>query len=122
MNTQTLNVTNEITITAPSNKGEWGRFEIDNDSQLQEVDYDLNDYIYHSELENQFFEKVKIYVPDDEMDTVIIVLNGKKYDTGFYDCDDLKKDSDYLPVTFNDKVYCYFSYFYASKEYYYPTK
>lgn len=106
----------------PSNKGEWGRFEIDNDSQLQEVDYDLNEYSYHSQIENQFFETVKFYVPNDEMDTVLAVINGKKYDTNFYDCEDFKKESDYLPVTFNDKVYFYYSYFYASKEYYYPTK
>lgn len=106
----------------PSNKGEWGRFEIDNDSQLEEVDYNLNEYVYHSQIENQFFETVKFYVPNDEMDTVLAVINGKKYDTGFYDCGDFTKESDYLPVTFNDKVYCYFSYFYASKEYYYPTK
>ena len=106
----------------PTNKGEWGRFEIDNDSQLEEVDYNLNEYVYHSQIENQFFETVKFYVPNDEMDTVLAVINGKKYDTGFYDCGDFTKESDYLPVTFNDKVYCYFSYFYASKEYYYPTK
>ena len=106
----------------PSNKGEWGRFEIDNDSQLQEVDFNLNEYVYHSQIENQFFETVKFYVPNDEMDTVLAVINDKKYDTGFYDCADFTKESDYLPVTFNDKVYCYFSYFYASKEYYYPTK
>lgn len=106
----------------PSNKGEWGRFEIDNDSQLEEVDYNLNEHVYHSQIENQFFETVKFYVPNDEMDTVLAVINGKKYDTGFYDCGDFKKESDYLPVTFNDKVYYYYSYFYASKEYYYPTK
>lgn len=110
------------TISEPSNKGEWGRFEIDNDSQLQEVDYDLNDYAFHLQIENQFFETVKFYVPNDEMDTVIAVINGKKYDTGFYDCGDFTKESDYLPITFNDKVYCYFSYYYASSNYYYPKK
>ena len=113
---------NELVTNEPSNKGEWGRFEIDNDSQLQEVDYNLNEYVYHSQIENQFFETVKFYVPNDETDTVLAVINGKKYDTGFYDCGDFKKESDYLPVTFNDKVYCYYSYFYASKEYYYPKK
>ena len=106
----------------PSNKGEWGRFEIDNDSQLQEVEYNLNEYVYHSQIENQFFETVKFYVPNDEMDTVLAIINGKKYDTGFYDCGDFTKESDYLPITFNNKVYYYYSYFYASKEYYYPTK
>lgn len=106
----------------PSNKGEWGRFEIDNDSQLEEVDFNLNEYVYHSQIENQFFETVKFYVPNDEMDTVLAVINGKKYDTGFYDCGDFTKESDYLPITFNNKVYYYYSYFYASKEYYYPTK
>ena len=113
--------TNEPT-NEPTNKGEWGRFEIDNDSQLQEVGYNLNEYVYHSQIENQFFETVKFYVPNDEMDTVLAVINDKKYDTGFYDCGDFTKESDYLPVTFNDKVYYYYSYFYASKEYYYPTK
>ena len=106
----------------PTNKGEWGRFEIDNDSQLEEVEYNLNEYVYHSQIENQFFETVKFYVPNDESDTVLAVINGKKYDTGFYDCGDFTKESDYLPVTFNNKVYFYYSYFYASKEYYYPTK
>ena len=106
----------------PSNKGEWGRFEIDNDSQLEEVDFNLNEYVYHSQIENQFFETVKFYVPNDESDTVLAVINDKKYDTGFYDCGDFTKESDYLPVTFNNKVYYYYSYFYASKEYYYPTK
>ena len=115
-------VKNEMAANEPSNKAEWGRFEIDNDSQLQEVDYNLNEYVYHSQIENQFFETVKFYVPNDELDTVLAVINDKKYDTGFYDCGDFTKESDYLPVTFNDKVYCYYSYFYASKEYYYPTK
>ena len=96
-------VTNEEAANEPTNKGEWGRFEIDNDSQLQEVDYNLNEYVYHSQIENQFFETVKFYVPNDEMDTVLAVINGKKYETNFYDCDDFTKESDYLPVTFNNK-------------------
>lgn len=111
-------VTNQVAV----NNGETGDFEIDNESQLQEVDFDLNDYSFHLELENQFNQKVIFYVPNDEMDTVLAVINGKKYDTGFYDCGDFKTDSDYLPVTYNGKVYCYYSYYYASSDYYYPKK
>ena len=111
-------VTNEVAV----NNGETGNFEIDNDSQLQEVDYNLNDYNLHLEVKNQFFQNVKFYTPKNERKQVIAVINGKKYNTGFYDCSDFKKDSDYLPVTFNGKVYCYYSYYYASSDYYYPTK
>lgn len=113
---------NEMSVEPCQNQGETGNFEIDNEHQLKEVNYDLNEYSAHLILKNQFNQTVTFYVPNDEMDTVLAVVNGKKYDTGFYDCSDFKEDSDYLPVRFNGKVYCYFSYYYASSDYYYPKK
>ena len=113
---------NEVTAQPCQNLGKTDNFAIDSDSQLQEVDYDLNDYDSHLVLKNQFNQTVTFYVPNDELDTVIAVINGKQYDTGFYDCGDFKTDSDYLPVTCNGKVYCYYSYYYASSAYYYPKK
>lgn len=111
-------VTNQVAV----NNGETGNFEIDNESQLNEVNVAENEYSLHSTVVNQFGQSVGFYVANNEYDQVVAKINGKYYLTSFFDCGDFKKDSDYLPVTFNNKVYCYFSYYYASSDYYYPKK
>lgn len=115
-------VKNEMAAQPCQNQGKTDNFAIDNESQLKEVNYDLNDYNSHLVLKNQFNQTVVFYVPKNEYKQVIAVINGKQVLTGFYDCSDFKEDSDYLPVTYNGKIYCYFSYYYASLEYYYPKK
>ena len=115
-------VKNEMPTVECHNNGKSDNFEIDNESQLNEVNVAENEYSLHSTIVNQFGQRVEFYVANNEYDQVVAKINGTYYLTSFFDCGDFKKDSDYLPVTFNNKVYYYYSYYYASKEHYYPTK
>ena len=49
-------------------------------------------------LTNQRGQLVEFYVPDNELDTVLAVIDGKKFDTSMYDLGDFKPDSDYNPI------------------------
>lgn len=102
--------------------GEMDSFTIDSESKLKSVDFNPQDYEIHEIVINQFNQEVCLYVPNDEYKSVIAGINGRFVRTGFYDCSDMYKDSDYLPVLYNGSVYCYFSYYYASEEHYYPKR
>ncbi len=104
------------------NNGKNDSFNISNEEMMREITVNTDNIILRKKVINQFNQTVNFYIPNSEYNQVIAEINGKFYNTGFYDTEDMKEESDYLPVTYNGNVYCHYSYYYASLEHYYPKK
>lgn len=111
-----------MTIKTNYHNGVSDSFKIDTENELKTLKIKSLDSLAYDKLYNQVGQLVTLFENDNEQGQIIAEVNGKFFYTGFYDYNDLKENSDYLPILYNGKIYCYYSYYYASLEYYYPKK
>ena len=80
---------------------------------LKLINYDklmANDPTWYHEIKNQLGQLVTFYEHPflGDESSVLGTINNVAFDTGFFDTEDMYKDSDYLPVLCGGLVCCYF--------------